>query len=273
LPVEPRVPAETTSQPRDPNEEKNETQHIGPTNDLIRASLYGSTNLNPEGQAVPQVPSVHSGTIDPAVVRAAKIAMRPPKITVDVERFSPNVQSALRKARGITMAEGLKLYIEAKQLGYGDKFEVEQMPDTQAGKAWNKNSGPKGKVALAFWTEMFGDPLLEEVPTGDKVIDCTSRSGLYRYGCIFNWIPRMRITSFKLKNYRRLYDTDLVLDDKKTILVGANNSGKTSCIGALHTFLVRPENLRVRDISKQNWRSLSETGTELCEEQIGLVAV
>jgi hypothetical protein len=47
LPVEPRVPTETTSQPRDPNEEKNETQHIGPTNDLIRASLYGSTNLNP----------------------------------------------------------------------------------------------------------------------------------------------------------------------------------------------------------------------------------
>jgi integrase len=167
LPVEPRVPAETTSQPLDPNEEKNETQHIGPTNDLIRASLYGSTNLNPEGQTVPQVPSVHSGTIDPAVVRAAKIAMRPPKITVDVERFSPDVQSALRKARGITMAEGLKLYIEAKQLGYGDKFEVEQMPDTQAGKAWSKNSGPKGKVALAFWTEMFGDPLLEEVPTGD----------------------------------------------------------------------------------------------------------
>lgn len=78
----------------------------------------------------------------------------------------------------------------------------------------------------------------------------------------------MKISSFKLKNYRRLYDTELVLDDQKTILVGANNSGKTSCIGALHTFLVRPENLRVRDISKQNWQSLSAIGTELCEEQI-----
>ena len=53
----------------------------------------------------------------------------------------------------------------------------------------------------------------------------------------------MKITSFKLANYRRLLDVSLVLGDKKTILVGANNSGKTSCIGALHTFLVRPENL------------------------------
>lgn len=78
----------------------------------------------------------------------------------------------------------------------------------------------------------------------------------------------MKISSFKITNYRRLYNTELVLDDQKTILVGANNSGKTSCIGALHTFLVRPENLRVRDISKQNWQSLLAIGTELCEEQI-----
>ncbi|MFM5710711.1 AAA family ATPase [Aeromonas veronii] len=47
----------------------------------------------------------------------------------------------------------------------------------------------------------------------------------------------MKITSFALKNYRRLSDVTLVLDDKTAVLVGANNSGKTSCIGALHTFL------------------------------------
>ncbi|MEJ1471332.1 MAG: hypothetical protein RPU59_09730 [Candidatus Sedimenticola sp. (ex Thyasira tokunagai)] len=59
-----------------------------------------------------------------------------------------------------------------------------------------------------------------------------------------------------------------MLDDRKTILVGANNSGKTSCIGALHTFLVRPENLRVRDVSKHNWKEISKIGTELEKEQI-----
>lgn len=58
----------------------------------------------------------------------------------------------------------------------------------------------------------------------------------------------MKITSFALKNYRRLSDVTLVLDDKTAVLVGANNSGKTSCIGALYTFLKSPDNLKVRDI-------------------------
>ncbi|MEJ6394184.1 AAA family ATPase [Gymnodinialimonas sp. 2305UL16-5] len=78
----------------------------------------------------------------------------------------------------------------------------------------------------------------------------------------------MIVTSFRLKNYRRLSGVDLVLNDKKTILVGANNSGKTSCIGALHTFLMKPENLRVRDISKQHWKQLIELGKELESDEI-----
>ncbi len=60
----------------------------------------------------------------------------------------------------------------------------------------------------------------------------------------------------------------LALGEKRAILVGANNSGKTSCIGALHTFFVRPENLRIRDVSKQNWKSISAIGTELEDEKI-----
>ncbi|MBL1457014.1 MAG: AAA family ATPase [Methylophaga sp.] len=71
----------------------------------------------------------------------------------------------------------------------------------------------------------------------------------------------MKITSFALKNYRRLSNVTLVLDDKTTILVGANNSGKTSCIGALHTFLKSPDNLKIRDISKLNWKEIQK----LCE--------
>jgi len=27
-------------------------------------------------------------------------------------------------------------------------------------------------------------------------------------------------------------------------------------IGALHTFLVRPKNLRIRDVSKKNWKAV-----------------
>lgn len=70
----------------------------------------------------------------------------------------------------------------------------------------------------------------------------------------------MKISSFNLKNYRRLADVNLVLNDKQTLLVGANNSGKTSCIGALHTFLKSPENLKVRDISKRNWKEIRALG-------------
>ncbi|MFH1216474.1 MAG: AAA family ATPase [Pseudomonadota bacterium] len=76
----------------------------------------------------------------------------------------------------------------------------------------------------------------------------------------------MKITSFALKKYRRLVDVTLVLDDKTTVLVGANNSGKTSCIGALHTFLKSPENLKVRDISKCNWKIIQKLGKNVEQE-------
>lgn len=76
----------------------------------------------------------------------------------------------------------------------------------------------------------------------------------------------MKITSFSLKSYRRLADVTLVLDDKTTILVGANNSGKTSCIGALHTFLKSPDNLKIRDISKQNWKKIQKLGMQIEQE-------
>ncbi|KTF09471.1 ATP-dependent nuclease [Pseudoalteromonas sp. H103] len=76
----------------------------------------------------------------------------------------------------------------------------------------------------------------------------------------------MKITSFTLKNYRRLANVTLVLDDKTAVLVGANNSGKTSCIGALHTFLKSPDNLKVRDISKKNWKHIQNLGKEIEEK-------
>ncbi|MEQ1976885.1 AAA family ATPase [Xenorhabdus sp. SGI240] len=76
----------------------------------------------------------------------------------------------------------------------------------------------------------------------------------------------MKISSFSLKNYRRLVNVTLVLDDKTTVLVGANNSGKTSCISALHTFLKSPDNLKVRDISKQNWKKIQKLGEQVEQE-------
>jgi len=76
----------------------------------------------------------------------------------------------------------------------------------------------------------------------------------------------MKITSFAVKNYRRLADVTLVLDDETTVLVGANNSGKTSCVGALYTFLKTPDNLKVRDISKLNWKGIRNLGKQAEKE-------
>tara|TARA_R110001599_G_scaffold97764_1_gene251912 strand:- start:4654 stop:6834 length:2181 start_codon:yes stop_codon:yes gene_type:complete len=73
----------------------------------------------------------------------------------------------------------------------------------------------------------------------------------------------MKITSFSLKNYRRLANVNLVLGDKTTVFVGANNSGKTSCIGALHTFLKSQDNLKIRDISKRNWKVIQKLGEQV----------
>ncbi len=75
----------------------------------------------------------------------------------------------------------------------------------------------------------------------------------------------MKISSFKLKNYRRLSDITLTLDDKTTILVGANNSGKTSCIKALYTFLSRRGNMHIKDVPKCNWKEIRRLG-QLIEE-------
>jgi integrase len=136
-------------------------------NDLIHASLQGSTFMTPNQMPTPRMSGEGPTEFNSAVVQAARIAIRPPKITVEIEKFSPEVQSALRKKRGISMIEGLKLYIEAKQLGYGDNFEVKQVPEAMAGKKWAKGSGPKGKFALAFWSEMLGNPKFETVATGE----------------------------------------------------------------------------------------------------------
>ncbi len=78
----------------------------------------------------------------------------------------------------------------------------------------------------------------------------------------------MRISSFRLKNYRRLVDIELNIGDQKTRLVGANISGKTSCVGALHTFLMKPESPRLRDVSEQNWKSIVSIGTKPEAEEI-----
>src|SRR5690625_2150269 len=72
----------------------------------------------------------------------------------------------------------------------------------------------------------------------------------------------MRIKFVEITNFRKLKSTHLDLDKKTTILVGANNSGKTSAMLVLRIFLLSPNRLTLRDITIANWTKIDLLGDE-----------
>ncbi len=72
----------------------------------------------------------------------------------------------------------------------------------------------------------------------------------------------MRIKFVELSNFRKLKSTHLDFDKNTTILVGANNSGKTSAMLALRIFLLSPKRLVLRDVTIANWTQIDLLGSE-----------
>jgi predicted ATP-dependent endonuclease of OLD family len=70
--------------------------------------------------------------------------------------------------------------------------------------------------------------------------------------------PPVRLACVEISNFRRLAKTRVELDDTTTILVGANNSGKTSILTALKNFLSDSPGFRAFDISLSHWGKLRE---------------
>lgn len=70
----------------------------------------------------------------------------------------------------------------------------------------------------------------------------------------------MRIKFVEIANFRKLKATHLDFDEKTTILVGANNSGKTSAMVALRYFLLAPTRLALRDVTIANWTKIDALG-------------
>lgn len=80
---------------------------------------------------------------------------------------------------------------------------------------------------------------------------------------------RLRFT--ELSNFRRLSKIQLNIDPETTILVGANNSGKTSILAALRHFLADGSPFSAFDISVSQWsklRALGKTWEELTEDPL-----
>ncbi|NRT15515.1 putative ATP-dependent endonuclease of OLD family [Flavobacterium sp. 28A] len=85
----------------------------------------------------------------------------------------------------------------------------------------------------------------------------------------------MKIDFIKIKNFRKLNSCKIEFSEKETIFVGANNSGKTTAMDALITFLKRKE-FKTQDFTISNWTKLNKiaetwvTKSDLIEEDKSL---
>ena len=68
----------------------------------------------------------------------------------------------------------------------------------------------------------------------------------------------MRIEFVDIQNFRKLKTCRVDFSEKKTVFVGANNSGKTSAMNALMAFLKksRHKDLSTTDFTLSNWKEM-----------------
>ena len=59
----------------------------------------------------------------------------------------------------------------------------------------------------------------------------------------------MHLNRYCLRNFRRLEDVKINLEEKETIFVGANNAGKTSATAAFKLFVSRDRDFKIHDFS------------------------
>ncbi len=69
----------------------------------------------------------------------------------------------------------------------------------------------------------------------------------------------MQISYVEIANFRKLKSCRINLSEKETVFVGANNSGKTTAMDALITFL-KIRKLTTMDFTLSNWKEINEIG-------------
>jgi predicted ATP-dependent endonuclease of OLD family len=70
----------------------------------------------------------------------------------------------------------------------------------------------------------------------------------------------MQIAFVEIKNFRKLKSVRVGFADKTTLLVGANNSGKTSAMVALRHFLITKTDFSTNDFTLSNWSAINKLG-------------
>ncbi|MDP8079116.1 ATP-dependent nuclease [Phocoenobacter skyensis] len=76
----------------------------------------------------------------------------------------------------------------------------------------------------------------------------------------------MKIEKIHIKNFRKLKNCPIYLTEKETIFVGANNSGKTSAMYALKSFLSDNRPIEITDFSLGEWEKINEIAQSWIDE-------
>ena len=82
----------------------------------------------------------------------------------------------------------------------------------------------------------------------------------------------MKLKNFHIKNFRRLEDVQIDLDDGETVFVGPNNSGKTSAAVIFRYFLKGTE-FRIHDFSVSRIREIDHFGSENDKKDLTLPSI
>lgn len=77
----------------------------------------------------------------------------------------------------------------------------------------------------------------------------------------------MKIKNINIRNFRKLLNCTLDIGKEHTVLVGANNSGKTSCMHAVVSFLKDPGRFTTRDFTLINWKSINDVAKGWIEDE------
>ena len=82
----------------------------------------------------------------------------------------------------------------------------------------------------------------------------------------------MKLKNIHIKNFRRLEDVQIDLDDGETVFVGPNNSGKTSATAILRYFLKGTE-FRIHDFSVSRIQEIDQFGNEKDKKNLSLPSI
>ena len=77
----------------------------------------------------------------------------------------------------------------------------------------------------------------------------------------------MKLSKIKIRNFRRLEDVEIDLEDEETVFVGPNNSGKTSAT-AVFRYFIKGNEFRIHDFSVSRIREIDQFRSQ--EEKDGL---